>query len=88
LTECKNIADFEVLLECAKDVGLDIETWQRAYYDKETLNLVYSDLNKAMEYGINGVPTLVANEKYGIVGAYKYEILKKWIENVIKKEGK
>jgi predicted DsbA family dithiol-disulfide isomerase len=88
LTECKNIADFEVLLECAKDVGLDIETWQRAYYDKGTLNLVYSDLNKAMEYGINGVPTLVANEKYGIVGAYKYEILKKWIENVIKKEGK
>jgi putative protein-disulfide isomerase len=86
LTECRNIADFKLLLDCAKDVGLDIDEWQKAYNDKKTLEMVYSDINKALEYGISGVPTLVANGKYFLVGAQKYEKIKSWIENVMKIE--
>jgi predicted DsbA family dithiol-disulfide isomerase len=31
--------------------------------------MVYSDFDKAFEYGITGVPILVANKKYKLVGA-------------------
>jgi predicted DsbA family dithiol-disulfide isomerase len=86
LTECRNIADFEVLLDCAKDVDLDIKVWQKAYDDGKTLEKVYSDINKASEYGINGVPTLMANGKYKLVGAQKYGKIKSWIEKIIKRE--
>jgi predicted DsbA family dithiol-disulfide isomerase len=86
LTECKNIADFNVLLNCARDVGVDIDAWQKAYFDKKTLELVYLDIEKAHEYGVTAVPTLVANGTYKLVGAQKYGRIKDWIEKIIKLE--
>ncbi|GBD02963.1 hypothetical protein HRbin19_00233 [bacterium HR19] len=87
LTECLNIADFEVLLLCAKDVGLDLKKWIDAFTDRSTLELLIQDLQKAEDYAITGVPTLVASGKHRLVGAQKYDVLKKWIQDVIKQEG-
>jgi len=87
LTECLNIADFEVLLMCAKDVGLDLQKWIDAFTDRSTLELLIQDLQKAEDYAISGVPTLVASGKHRLVGAQKYDVLKNWIQDVIKQEG-
>ena len=86
LTECKNIVEFEVLLECAKDIGINIDLWYKAFIDRKTLDLIISDLQRAYQYGIQAVPTLVANSKYLMVGAQKYETIKNWVEQIIQEE--
>jgi len=86
LTECRNIADFEVLISCVKDVGLDAEAWHKAYIDRKTFDMMLSDFERAYGYGVTGVPTLVANSRYGLVGAQKYETIKKWLEKIIQRE--
>ena len=83
LTECRNITDFEVLLSCVEDAGLDIEAWQNAFIDGKTFDMILLDLERAYEYEVTGVPTLVANGKYKLVGAQKYETIKKWLEKMI-----
>jgi len=35
LTECLNIADFEVLRQCAKDIGLDVPRWEKDFHSEE-----------------------------------------------------
>ena len=86
LTECRNITDFEVLLRCVEDAGLDIEAWQNAFIDGKTFDMILLDLERAYEYEVTGVPTLVANGKYKLVGAQKYETIKKWLEKIIQRE--
>jgi predicted DsbA family dithiol-disulfide isomerase len=86
LTECKNIVEFDVLLECARDIRIDIDSWYKAFIDRKTLDMIISDLERAYQYGITGVPTLVANSKYVLVGAQKYETIKNWVEQIIKEE--
>jgi predicted DsbA family dithiol-disulfide isomerase len=69
-----------------KDVGLDVEAWHKAYIDRKTFDMMLSDFERAYGYGVTGVPTLVANSRYGLVGAQKYETIKKWLEKIIQRE--
>ena len=82
LTECVNIADDDVLRSCAADVGLDVRKWELDYRSPEVADLVERDLARARLYGINGVPTLVAEGRYVLVGAQPYDHLVRWIEEV------
>jgi putative protein-disulfide isomerase len=82
LTECRNIADFDVLRECAKDVGLDVSRWERDYHSPEVQELVERDLARARIYGITGVPTLVAEGRHTLVGAQPYDRLARWLVEV------
>lgn len=82
LVECLNIADFNVLRTCASEVGLDVEKWENDYESEIVFQNLAYDLELAKHYGINGVPTLVANGRYGIVGAHKYDVLSKWLDKV------
>jgi len=75
LVECVNIADDEVLRMCARDVGLDVERWECDYRSERTRQMVEEDLALARRYGVDGVPTLVIEGCYRIVGAHKYERL-------------
>lgn len=85
LTECQNILDFEVLRQCAADVGLDVERWERDYRSAEVWEAVQRDLARAQIYGITGVPTLVAEGRFILVGAQRYERLEEWVGTI--KEG-
>lgn len=80
LTECLNIADFEVLRACAAEVGLDVERWERDFRSPEVAEAVERDLARARIYGISGVPTLVADGRYVLVGAQPYQRLEQWVE--------
>jgi predicted DsbA family dithiol-disulfide isomerase len=82
LVECLNIGDFNVLKKCAEDVGLDVEQWEKDFNSEEVFQNLAYDIELARHYGINGVPTLVANKRWGIVGAHKYETLEKWLNKV------
>ncbi|HMM10746.1 MAG TPA: DsbA family protein [Bacteroidales bacterium] len=82
LTDCDNINDFEVLKKCAADVGLDVEKWENDYHSQEVRQKLDEDLYKAYQYGVNSVPTLIANEKYKLSGAQRYETLEQWLSQV------
>ncbi len=82
LTECLNIADYEVLRACAVEVGLDVPRWERDFASPEVAEAVERDLTRARIYGITGVPTLVAEGRYVLVGAQPYHRLEEWLEAV------
>lgn len=84
LTECLNIAEFNTLKECARDVGLDVARWEEDYHRNTVAGAVRNDLARAEYYGITGVPTLVADGKFVLTGAQRYEILEHWIRQAFK----
>jgi putative protein-disulfide isomerase len=71
LTECRNIADTEVLRDCAREVGLDVARWQRDFTGEEARKLVDADVARAREYGLMRTPSLVANGRYQCLGLPK-----------------
>jgi predicted DsbA family dithiol-disulfide isomerase len=81
----KNIGDPAVLVEIAKQVGLD-EAQAREVLEKRTCkDAVDQDWAKSRAYGITGVPTFVAGG-YGVVGAQPYEALAQFVEQVRQKK--
>ncbi len=86
LTECRNIADDEVLRACAADAGLDVERWERDYRSPRAAELVEQDLARARRYGVTAVPTLVAEGRYVLVGAHREERLEAWVASLRARE--
>lgn len=86
LTECLNIADPEVLRQCARDVGLDVSRWEEDFHAPATRQLVEADIRRAAAYGITGVPTVVANGRYALTGAQSWDVLRGWVEQVQERE--
>jgi predicted DsbA family dithiol-disulfide isomerase len=84
LSECLNIADFEVLRHCAREIGLDVQRWERDFASAEVREAVQQDLARARLYGVTGVPTLVAQGRFRLVGAQRYEKLEAWFRLVAK----
>ena len=82
LTQCLNIADFEVLRRCAEEVGLDVARWEQDYHSPRVRQLVWADLDRARALGVTAVPTLVAAGRFALVGAQSYERLKAWVGRV------
>lgn len=71
LTECRNIADPEVLRDCARDVGLDVGRWQTDYEGPKAKEAVEADLARLAQYGLARTPSLVANGRYQCLGLPK-----------------
>ena len=84
LTECHNIADFEILKMCAKDIGLDVEQWRKDYHSDKVKNMLDDDLYQAKSFGINSVPSIMVNGKHKFSGAQSYEALENWFKNLPK----
>ena len=70
----RNIGDAQVLLEIAKQVGLD-QAKAREVLEKRTFKAaIDADWKKSRDYGVTGVPTFVHGGQ-GVVGAQPYEAL-------------
>lgn len=82
LTECLNIADFDTLKMCAKDIGIDVEQWEKDYNSEKVKQMLNEDFKQAHMYGVNAVPTIVANGKYKLSGAQPYAVLEEWIKKI------
>jgi predicted DsbA family dithiol-disulfide isomerase len=83
LTETLNIADFEVLLKCATDTGLDINRFKNDFHSDKILQAVEEDFSRARVAGVNGVPTIIINEKEILSGAQKYHTLKNYVTKLL-----
>ena len=82
LTECRNIVERDVLVSCAKDIGLDTQKFEALLDDPSTAQAVQKDIDLAEELGINSVPTLIINNKWLVSGALRYTELKNAIKKV------
>jgi len=72
-TDGKNIDDTETLAVIGASIGLDKQAVSNMLASKKYTKEVRADEDKAREYGINGVPFFVLNDKYGISGAQSPE---------------
>lgn len=75
LTECRNIADERVLVDCAEEIGLDVERFVRDLRSDEVERLVRADLRRARQLGVHAVPTLIVDGRYAVQGAVSMEVL-------------
>jgi len=83
LTDCLNIGDFNTLKMCAKEIGLDVEQWEKDYSSEKVKQTLNEDFQQARMYGVNAVPTIVANGKHKLSGAQPYAVLDEWIRKLI-----
>lgn len=72
----KDIEDDATLIALGKEIGLSQEEVKAALTDKTYAQKFKADLQQAKEYGINGVPFFVINNKYGINGAQPVDVFK------------
>ncbi len=69
----KDISDTAVLQEIAGSVGLHSDAVAAAIADPEYIKQVDADIQQARDYGLDGVPAVVFDAKYLVMGAQPYE---------------
>jgi len=77
LTLCRNIADFDVLTDIARELSLDVEKFSADLRGEQVRYLLRLDIDRALELGVEATPTLVANDGM-LTGAVPYDSLKRW----------
>ena len=65
----RHVGRIEDLADLAAEIGLDRDEVVRVLTDETYLPDVKADVAQAAEYGINGVPFFVFEDKYGVSGA-------------------
>lgn len=69
-TEGKNVDDYSVLGEIARNTGIDYSEFEQMAENEEMVNEVRLDRYEASQLGIRGVPFFIFNNKYAISGAH------------------
>src|SRR6195952_5345469 len=67
--EGRHVGRDEDLADLAAEIGLDRDDVLRSLRENEFLSAVKADQAQAIEYGIQGVPFFVFDQKYGVSGA-------------------
>lgn len=67
--EAKNVADHNVLADCAEQAGLDKTKAARILASNEYTELVNEDIAQYKQAGISSVPAFIINNQYLISGA-------------------
>lgn len=74
----KNIGAIDTLVEVAEAVGLSGSEARQALVSRRFKDAVDADWQRAMQLGVTGVPTFVAQGR-GVVGAQPYEMLERLV---------
>ncbi len=85
--QARSIEGTSVLKEIAENVGLNTENFEAILTDPVYDAEVSADVELAREYRLDGVPALVFADKYLVVGAQPYDILKRVVEKILEEEG-
>lgn len=85
LVEARNIADHDVLRECAREVGLDVARWERDMGGGEVRAAVAADLAEARRLGISTVPTLVLAGRWRLRGSAPEGVLRRAIDDLLRR---
>jgi predicted DsbA family dithiol-disulfide isomerase len=80
--EARDISDQNLLKEIAAHVGLPIDNFDTMLASPAFEGQVDADIEQAHEYGLDAVPALIFAEKYLVMGAQPYAVLKQVVERV------
>lgn len=72
--EGKNTADHQVLLNIAKEIGLDPTETKSVLESQQFAQEVREDIAESEKLGITGVPFFVVNRQFGISGAQDSQV--------------
>jgi predicted DsbA family dithiol-disulfide isomerase len=75
LEDDKNIADIDILLDLASEIGLDREKTKAFIESDEAEETITNSRNEALRLGINSVPSFIIGNNL-IRGAYPYDSMK------------
>lgn len=71
----RNIGDNAVLIDIAKDAGLDGAVIERLLATDSDTDMVLSEIAAAKDMGVDGVPFFILDQKYAISGAQPHDVL-------------
>jgi predicted DsbA family dithiol-disulfide isomerase len=80
----KNIDDPQVLLELARDSGMDISATDQSIRTKKHWSTIQSDITQAQQFGVRGVPFFIFNRKFAVRGAQELDIFTQVLEEAWK----
>ncbi|MBX7213457.1 MAG: DsbA family protein [Thermoflexales bacterium] len=80
--EGEDLSNPEVLRRLWATCGLPVVEFEAALADAGAVAAVDADVAQAAEYGLSGVPALVLNERYLVMGAQPYATLAAAVEKV------
>ena len=72
----RNIGQREVVLDVARESGLDVAELEKALDDSRYEAELATVYDECGQYGINGVPTFIIG-RYMVVGAQPYDVLER-----------
>jgi predicted DsbA family dithiol-disulfide isomerase len=84
-TDGKNIADIDVLADCAESAGIDRIEAHTFLSGDELVDEVRSEIAEAAEYGVTAVPTFIINGQWSVPGAQDVEMFERIIERILEK---
>lgn len=67
--EGQDIGDRDVLIDVAREAGMDADLVAALYADERDLEIVQAEDRMAREMGIQGVPCFIVERKYAVSGA-------------------
>ncbi len=84
--QARSIDDINVLKEIAEHTGLSTENFDAVLANPVFEAQVSADIDLAHEYGLDAVPALIFADKYLVVGAQPFDMLKQVIEKIREEE--
>lgn len=81
-TDGLNTADTDTLVQLAVEVGLDEAKARHMLESDDFKSAVQADLDQAAQYGIQGVPFFVFDNKYAVSGAQGTQALSQALEQI------
>ncbi len=82
----KDIGDTAVLRAVAEEAGLNTKDFEQILASEAFNEQVDADEEMAYAYGLSGVPALIFANRYLVMGAQPYQVLKQVVERVIEEE--
>lgn len=84
--ESRDVSNIEVIEEIVKTTSVDFDLWKETFENEDTEQKTLEDMIRAQQFGLQGVPALVIEEKYLISGAQATEIIEQTLEAIADEE--
>jgi len=78
----RDVGDVAVLVDVAKSCGMDGAEVERLLKSNADAKEVLEEVQNAYQIGVQGVPTFIINQRYGISGAQEAEALAQAIKQI------
>ncbi len=87
-TDNRTVSDLAVMRDVAIESGIDGDAFEQRYVEQsESLTaLVIQDHNEAIEVGVTGVPCVVINDTFPVMGAQELDFYRRIIDNITARE--